>query len=281
MRFAKAHGLANDFILVAQADALPEAAWPSWVPKLCDRHTGIGGDGVAFYGAAPDGGVRMRLINADGGEAEISGNGLRCLAAYAFLRGLAPARHVVHTLAGAKTVDISAAGASRYSIRTDLGEPILASHLIPTALDPPAPRVLGHRLEAAGRTVEIVSTSMGNPHCAIFSEAVADDGTVRALGSVLERHSFFPNRTNVEFVTVLSRSRIRVRFWERGVGPTAASGTGAASAAVASILSGRTDRGVQVVCDGGSLAVDWPEGGRVLQTGEAEIVFEGEWLPEA
>jgi diaminopimelate epimerase len=119
---------------------------------------------------------------------------------------------------------------------------------------------------------------MGNPHCAVFLDLPADDPLLESLGPTLEFHPFFPRRTNVEFVTVVSPSEIRVRFWERGVGYTMASGTGSASAVVASILTGRTGRAVRAVCDGGTLDVEWPEGGSVKQTGEAEILYEGEWL---
>ena len=277
MRFAKAHGLGNDFILVAE-DLAPAEIGP-WTRRLCDRHRGIGGDGVLLHAPAPDG-IRMRLINADGIEGEISGNGLRCLAALAVRRGWAPPRHVVHTVPGPRPVEVVALDASRYRIATDLGAPILESASIPVALDPPRAPVLDWPLEVAGRTVRVTATSMGNPHCAVFLAEPPDDRLVAEIGAPLERHPFFPRRTNVEFVTILSRSEIRVRFWERGVGPTQASGTGSASAVVASILNGFVDRRVRVVCDGGVLEVDWPEGGHLHQVGEVEVLFEGDWLVE-
>jgi diaminopimelate epimerase len=275
MRFAKAHGLGNDFILVAEEDAPADLS--SWARRLCDRHRGIGGDGVVLHAREKDG-VRFRLVNADGLPGEISGNGLRCLAALAVRNAWAPARHVVHTVVGPRPVDVSPGGGSRYRILTDLGAPELGSADVPVVLDPPRPRVVDHPLEAAGRTVLVTATSMGNPHCAVFCQAPADDGLLQALGPALERHPFFPRRTNVEFVTVVSRGEIRVRFWERGVGYTMASGTGSASAVVASIITGRTDRRVRAVCDGGALEIEWPEGGTVKQTGEAEILYEGDWL---
>ncbi len=275
MRFAKAHGLRNDFILVAGSEG-PSEDLSAWSQRICDRHTGVGGDGVILYGPAPDGMV-MRLLNADGSEAEISGTGLRCLAALALARGLAPAAHVVHTAAGPRSVVVEGRGLRRFRIATDLGEPILRSDLIPVALDPPQAQVLDHPLQVAGREVRVTATSLGNPHCAVFADVRPDDATFAALGPALEHHPFFQNRTNVEFVTVRTRGEIEVRFWERGVGPTQASGTGAASAAVASILTGRVDRKVCVVCDGGRLEVEWPDGGHVHQVGDVEIVFEGEW----
>jgi diaminopimelate epimerase len=279
MRFAKAHGLGNDFILVAAAEAPTpaKADGSSWAVRLCDRHRGIGGDGVVLHEATPDG-VSFRLINADGLPGEISGNGVRCLAAFAVRKGWAAPRHVVGTVVGPKAVEVTPVAGSRYSVLTDLGVPALGSRDVPVALEPESARVVEHPLEACGRRWLVTATSLGNPHCALFLDAVADDSLLREIGPVLERHAFFPKRTNVEFVTVVSPSEIRVRFWERGVGYTMASGTGSASAAVAAIITGRTGRSVKAVCDGGTLAIEWPEGGSVRQTGEVEVLYEADWL---
>jgi diaminopimelate epimerase len=192
--------------------------------------------------------------------------------------GARPARHVVHKGGGPRPVEVETIGPGRYRIVTGLGPAILDSARIPVALDPPAPRVVDHPLTVGGETVRVTATSLGNPHCAVFLDAPADDALLSRLGPLLERHPFFPRRTNVEFVSVPSRSELRVRFWERGVGYTRASGTGAASAAVAAIVKGVADRRLRVVCDGGTLEVEWPEGSDVRQVGEVEIVFEGEWL---
>jgi diaminopimelate epimerase len=276
VRFAKAHGLGNDFLLVA-AESVPESPAP-WARRLCDRHLGVGADGVLAY-SLRDGGIAMRLINADGSAAEISGNGLRCLAAYAVSLGWLPASHDVFTTAGKRHVDVEARGGGCFRIATDLGAPRLASADIPCLVDPPRPIVLGLPLVvAAGRRVEVTATSLGNPHCAVFFDEPPDDAEIALLGPALESHPAFPSKTNVEFVSVRSRGELRVRFWERGVGPTSASGTGAASAAVAAMLRGSVDRSVRVVCDGGVLDVEWPEGGSVRQVGEVELLFEGEWL---
>ena len=277
MKFAKAHGLGNDFILVAASEEPEDPS--AWAARLCDRHRGIGGDGVVLHTPTPDG-VSFRLINADGLPGEISGNGLRCLAALAVRNGWAPPRHVVSTVVGPKAVEVAKVAGSRYSILTDLGAPALGSRDVPVALEPPAATVIDHPLDAGGRRVLVTATSMGNPHCAVFLEQEADDALLRELGPLLERHPFFPKRTNVEFVTVLGPAQIRVRFWERGVGYTMASGTGSASAAVASIITGRTGRKLKAVCDGGTLEIDWPEGGNLRQTGEAEILYEGDWLAD-
>jgi diaminopimelate epimerase len=276
MNVAKAHGLGNDFLLVAKAEMPADPA--EITRRLCDRHRGVGADGVIFF-EVQGSSASMRLFNADGGEAEISGNGLRCLSGYLVSTRAIAAEHVVKTKAGEKKAHVEWLGLSRFRVVTDLGAPILDSERIPVALEAPRAPVLGHEIEAAGQRVRATLTSMGNPHCALFYDAPPSDETVRALGSVLETHALFPNRTNVEFITVVSRGEIRVRFWERGVGQTSASGTGAASAAVASILNGFTDREVKVVCDGGVLEVSWPDGGVLRQTGEVEVLFSGEWLP--
>jgi diaminopimelate epimerase len=275
MRFVKAHGLGNDFVLVAAADA-PADVGP-WTRRLCDRHRGVGGDGVVLYGKV-EGGMSFRLVNADGTEVELSGNGVRCLAALAVRSGWAPPAHTVFTVSGPRPVDVRLLAGSRYAISTDLGPAILQSDRIPVALDPPQPRVVDHPLDAAGRAVRVTATSLGNPHCAVFLDEPPDDAFVASLGPVLERHPFFPRKTNVEFVTPVARGEIRVRFWERGVGATQSSGTGAASAAIAAILNGHADRRLRVACDGGTFDVEWPEGGHVRQIGEAEILFDGDWL---
>ena len=273
MRFTKAHGLGNDFILVAEADA--PSRREEWVRSLCERHRGIGGDGVVLHGPARDG-IRMTLVNADGLPGEISGNGLRCLAALAVREGWAPSVHTVHTVVGPRPVEVTPAGHGLYRITTDLGVPGLGSADVPMALDPPREPVTDHPIEVEGRTVRVTATSMGNPHCAVFCDEVADDALIATLGPALENHPLFPERTNVEFITVREEGEIRVRFWERGVGPTEASGTGSASAVVASILVGRTGREVRAVCDGGVLEIAWPEGGAIRQIGEAQIVFDGD-----
>jgi diaminopimelate epimerase len=275
-RFAKAHGLGNDFLLVEDA-CVPHDFGP-WARRLCDRHRGAGADGILRYRGVDEKSLFMKLINADGGEVELSGNGVRCLAAFAVRSGLMPARHTVLTVAGPRAVHVSSLTASRYRVETDLGVPGVRAREIPAAAVDPEAEILDQPLEVAGRSLRVTATSMGNPHCALFLEAPPDDATIAGIGPALEHHPLFPQRTNVEFVTVVNRSELRVRFWERGVGPTQASGTGSASAAVAAIRLGRADRTLRVHCDGGVLDVDWPQGGPVQQVGEVEILYTGEWL---
>ncbi len=280
LRFAKAHGLGNDFILVGEERA-PREEVAAWARRLCERHTGVGGDGVLLWSVDHPRRARMRLLNADGGEAEISGNGLRCLSASLVHAGLLEPLHVVTTAAGEREVEVRPQSPARFLVTCDLGAPILASDAIPMRLAPPRAAVIDAPLEAAGRGLRVTATSLGNPHCAVFVDEPVSDALLAELGAALERHPAFPRRTNVEFVSVVAPGELRVRFWERGVGPPRASGTGAASAAVAAVLGGRAERRVRVVCDGGVLEVFWPEGGAVRQTGEVELLFEGEWLAQA
>jgi diaminopimelate epimerase len=172
-------------------------------------------------------------------------------------------------------------GVARYRVETDLGVPRLASRDVPMALHPGLDRVVDHPLEVGGEVRKVTATSLGNPHCAVFLDEPADDGLVSRLGPAIERHPAFPERTNVEFVTIIGHKELRVRFWERGVGLTRASGTGAASAAVAAVLKGCVERRSRVVCDGGILEVDWAEAGVLRQIGDVELLFEGQWLNPA
>jgi diaminopimelate epimerase len=277
LRLAKAQGLGNDFLLMERGEVPGEAS--AWTRRVCDRHLGIGADGLILY-TVGGGHPTMTLLNADGGEAEISGNGLRCLSAYLVFKGWHPPAHIVQTAAGPRSVEVSSVAGGRFRIVTDLGAPILDSREIPLALDVPRASVIDIDVPLGEGSVDATCTSMGNPHCALFFDEPAEDGLVRSIGPALERHALFPRRTNVEFVTVISPRELRVRFWERGVGLTRSSGTGAASAVVAAAISGRGERSARVVCDGGVLDVDWAEGGSVRQTGEAEVLFEADWLAD-
>lgn len=273
MKFAKATGLGNDFILVSGSDVPPDAG--PWARRLCDRHFGVGGDGVLVY-APIENGVSMRLINHDGGEAEISANGVRCLAAYAVAKGLAKPDHDVDAT-GRRAVQVTTVAPHRFRVRTDLGAPRLRSDQIPMAIEPPVAAVIDHPVDVLGERVRVTGVSFGNPHAVIFTETPIDDERLTRLGTALEHHPIFPQRANIEFATVLSRDRVRMRIWERGVGVTLSSGTGSAATATAAILNGLTERTVAIECDGGVIECAWAEGGTLVQTGEAELLFEGEW----
>ncbi len=277
MRFTKAHGIGNDFIIVAEADV--PAAWSPWAIRLCDRNKGIGGDGVLIVGVDEARNIaRMKLLNPDGTHGEISGNGVRCVAAYACSRGLLPKSHTVVPSPGPRPVVVEQTGPRQFAVDTNLGVPGLSASSVPADFGN-LERVVDHELDVGGEVVRVTCCSMGNPHAALFFPEEEAEAAMLSLGAKIENHPLFPNRTNVEFVTVLSRNELRVRFWERGVGVTLASGTGSASALVASVLTGRTDRSVTVHCAGGDLQESWQEeGGPLLQRGAVEIVFDGEWL---
>lgn len=276
--FTKFHGLGNDFI-VADGRRLPRDL-QKFARAITDRHTGIGADGLLVLlkprGARNHAGVRF--FNADGSEAEMSGNGVRCAGA-ALLDGKRLRRVLrIETPAGVKALELisssPAAKEGRWTFRVNMGKPILEPDRIPfKAGRHPAP-VVAFPLPTAQGILAATVTSMGNPHCSIF---VSDFSLTpwQTLGREIERSPLFPNRTNVEFVRVISKSEIEVRYWERGVGETMSSGTGSCGAVAACILNGLTRRAVKVRTLAGRLEVSWPKGGEVLLTGPAKIIARG------
>lgn len=269
--FAKAHGLGNDFLLVAWKDAR-EADHPALARAICNRRTGVGADGLILWKREGDR-FRLRIINSDGSDAESSGNGLRCMAAYLFSRGEASDRVRLETVSGVYTIEPFG---DLY--RADMGLPALAPEAIPFVPAGDSPdRIVDYALDVDGETIRISACATGNPHCSIFVPDL-DEKTIARLGPKLESHPAFPNRTNVEFVRVINRSEIVVRFWERGAGPTPASGTGSCGAVVASILNGKTDRKVVVHAENGDLEVEWTESGRLWLVSSASVVAEGTFL---
>jgi diaminopimelate epimerase len=280
MRFTKLHGLGNDFLIVPPGGGPEPAAAADLARRICDRHTGVGADGLILLSIEKNepAEVAFRIFNADGSEAEISGNGLRCATAYLAWCGAVKSRQVLfHTAAGARPGEVLSGRGPRFEVRIGLGAPHLAARDIPFDDGQSLDRVLDYPLFVIKKNFTVTCVSMGNPHCSLFFDALPSRGEWRGLGAEIETHPFFPRRTNVEFIRVLGRNEIEVRFWERGVGETLASGTGSAAAAVAAILKGLTDRDVTVRTAIGSLRVEWPEGGEVLQSGPAEVVFSGDY----
>jgi diaminopimelate epimerase len=275
MDFVKFHGLGNDFIVV-RAEALPDDAAAQAV-RLCDRNFGIGADGLVFVLPSDKADYRMRIINADGSEAEQCGNAIRCVAKYVYDRGLVDTNRTTLTLetigAGAQNVQLAVENGKVAAVRVDMGEPILDGLKVPTTID--ASPVLDRPIEVDGRSFKFTAVSMGNPHCVIFVDDAAGFD-VHAWGPKLETHPVFPRRTNVEFVTVQARDRVDMRVWERGAGPTLACGTGACATLVACILTGRTGRTATVSLQGGDLLIEWNEAdNHVYMTGPAVEVFSG------
>jgi diaminopimelate epimerase len=253
LHITKAHAYGNDFLLV------DERVPPELVRRLCARHTGVGADGVVLYGRH-ERSATMRLFNADGSPSELSGNGLRCLAALIARRERLSVGStvIVETCAGTKSLELLAVERSRYTFRTALGAPADLRQLHIPVLD---------------ETVTASVLSVGNPQCVVLG-ALPDDGRFNRLGPALSTHSLFPAGTNVEFAYVETPNRVRILIWERGVGPTSSSGTGSAAAAVAAAAHGGAGRDLDVIAPGGTQRVEWREDG-IYQTGWAELVLEG------
>lgn len=282
MHFAKYQALGNDFLIVRERElrAVTED-FSSFARAICDRHFGAGADGLELLResssvAAAD--FEVRLFNADGGETPISGNGTRCVAAYLYLEEKWDQPQLrIATGAGVKILrPLGETRGRRLTFQAEMGLPRFESEQIPVRLARPLERVVRQELEVEGRVWEFTSVSLGNPHCSIFVDDFAACDW-RALGAAIEVHQAFPERTNVEFIRVANRQEIEVKFWERGCGETLASGTGSCAAALASMLNQLTDNSVRVVTPGGTLLVEWSEGGAVVLTGDAGPVYRGEW----
>lgn len=276
LRFTKMHGLGNDYVYVDGFDQnIPDA--PGELAKvIADRHFGVGGDGMILILPSDSADVRMRMFNADGSEGEMCGNGVRCVAKYAWDHGRSEANPMhVETGAGILKIDLQVRNDKVQSATVDMGEPVLDAEKIPSKL--PGERNVDVPLEIGGRTMKVTCVSMGNPHAVVFVE---DAGSVllEQWGPELENHPSFPNRINAHFVQVHDKTEVTVRTWERGSGVTLACGTGASAVCVAGVLTGRTDRAIIGHLPGGDLNLHWQESdNHVKMTGPASEVFSGEW----
>lgn len=275
MRFVKLEGCANDFIVTNEVE---ESKIADFVPRtagLCDRRRGIGGDGLIFVLPSESADYKMRILNADGSEPEMCGNGIRCFAVFLRQKGMVSGdRLKVETLAGIKEIEFVDDG-----VRVDMGPPILEGDKIPVqSQDSP---VTGAPVELPdGTSFSVTAVSMGNPHAVIYVDELTDE-LVLGRGKQLESHRFFPNKVNVEFVKVLSDTEVRMRVFERGVGETMACGTGACATAVAGILNKKHANEVTVHLLGGDLKIEWdgnPDSS-VKMTGPARWIYEGEIQP--
>jgi diaminopimelate epimerase len=280
MRFTKLEGIGNDFLIIPVADVEALDSPDDLARRMCHRNYGAGADGIIFLArsSSDDADFASRTFNADGSEAEVSGNGTRCTAAYAHYAGLWDGPEIrILTVAGIKRGRLVGREGSRFDFEFDMGEPRFSSESLPMALDEAIDRVVSYPLNLGGEMIEVTCVSMGNPHCTLFVtdlEAV----NIEEIGPLIEDHPVFPNRTNVEFARVVSDREIEVMFWERGVGRTMSSGTGSCGAAVSAALNNLTGRSLRVLTAGGPLRVDWREDNRVALTGSAEVVYEGRWL---
>jgi diaminopimelate epimerase len=276
MQFTKMHGAGNDYVYVnGFTQTLPENL-PALARRIADRHFGVGGDGLIVIGPSTVADARMQMFNADGSEAEMCGNGIRCVAKFVYDQGICRRPTLrIQTGAGVLSLDLEVVQGKVERARVDMGVPILDPQRIPTRL--PGDPVVDVPLTIDGQTWKVTCVSMGNPHCVIYVDEL-NDALVRGIGPRIERDAQFPQRVNVEFVQVVSPTEVRQRTWERGSGETLACGTGASAVCVAGVLTGRTERRITVHLLGGDLELEWrDDSNHVLMTGPATEVFTGQW----
>lgn len=274
MKFTKMHGIGNDYVYV---NCFEESVKnPAEVSKfVSDRHFGIGSDGLILISPSATADFRMNIYNADGSQAEMCGNGIRCVAKYVYDYGLTDKTEIsVETLAGIKYLRLQVENGKVASVEVNMGEPILEPKEIPVAVEESP--VVNVPVEVKGKIYHMTCVSMGNPHAIIFMNNVKDLD-IAAIGPYFENHTVFPKRTNTEFVEVLDRNTVNMRVWERGSDETLACGTGACATTVACILNDKTENEVTVHLLGGDLKIRWDrEANQVYMTGPATVVFDGE-----
>ena len=284
--FLKVQGAGNDFLLI---DALGENAhlneidWSGLAPRICDRHFGVGADGILIAQDTDVAEARMVIVNADGSDGEMCGNGFRCFTKYLVERaGIMPTDGAlaIETGAGVLHADLSNATSELVDrVRVDMGRAWLQADEVPVVHEGPAP-ILHHAVEVDGRSFDLTCVSMGNPHAVWFTEDEVDDFPLTEIGPLIETHPDFPRKTNVEIVNVLARDHLKMRVWERGVGITLACGSGACAVLVAARLRGRSDAAATVSLPGGDLEIAWDglddPSASVYMTGPASFSYEGQ-----
>jgi len=273
MRFTKMHGLGNDFIFFENLDNT-KMDYSSLAIKLCHRQLGIGADGIIAVLPSEIADLRMRIINADGSEANMCGNAIRCFAKYAYERGLAQSKTFrIETFAGIIIPEVITENEKVISVRVNMGKPNTERQFIPMLGD--EKEAIQVPVQVGNQEFKLTSLLMGVPHTMVFVPDL-NDIELEKTGRAIEKHSLFPKGTNVNFVEVVNRNRIKLRTWERGAGATLACGTGSCASAVASAINKHTGRNVSVELQYGQLDIEWAEDGTVFMTGPAEESFTGE-----
>ena len=277
MLFSKMHGLGNDFIVI-DARGKEDLDYNNLAKRMCHRYIGVGADGLLLVLDSDVADIRMRIINSDGSEAEMCGNGIRCFSKYVFERGIVKKdKFRVETLAGIIEPELIL---NEYGlvekVKVNMGKPSLKRKDIPMQGDPESDAI-NTSIEVDGKEYKITSLLMGVPHTVLFVDDV-EKVDIYTLGPKIERHEAFPRKTNVNFVQVIDKNNIKVRTWERGAGATFACGTGSCASVIAANLNGLTERKANVHLYFGTLEIEWQEDGTVFMTGPAEEVFVGEYL---
>lgn len=276
MKFTKMHGAGNDYVYVNCFEETLTAPPAELAKQISDRRFGVGGDGLILIRPSDVADATMQMFNADGSEAEMCGNGIRCVAKYVYDHGIARQDELkIQTGNGVLSLKLVIANGKAEQVTVDMGKPRLEPAEIPTSLsDKP---LVDFECQFGGQTLKVTTVSMGNPHCIVFVPQATDE-LVLGLGPIIESDPRFPKRTNVEFVEVISPTELKQRTWERGSGETWACGTGASAVCVAGVLTGRTQREVLIHLLGGDLSLRWDaETESVFMTGGATEVFTGSW----
>jgi len=287
INFTKMQATGNDFILVEASEVNQD--WSRMAIAMCDRHFGVGGDGLLVVSPSDKADLRMREFNLDGSEAEACGNGLRCVAKYAAYSGLVGAgtrQILVETTAGVRRAKLYRVNGEITRIQVSMGKPRFGIKDIPVVIEPSQKEtvditpILDYSLTVDGKELLLNFVSMGNPHAVCFGQHPVADFPLSQLGPKVERHRIFPNRVNFEVANVINRQQIEARVWERGVGETLACGSGACAVTVAAQLHGYIGNKADIKLPGGILSVEWDGVGEVLLSGSAKVVFTGEWPEE-
>ena len=272
--FTKMHGTGNDYVYVNLfEEKIPDPE--KLAIQISDRHFGIGSDGLILIAPSEKADCRMIMYNVDGSEGAMCGNGIRCVAKYAYEHGIAKNTHMtVETKSGIKTLDLTVEGEKVVYVRVSMGQAILKPEQIPVKAE--GDSFVAQPLVVDGKEYTVTCVSMGNPHCVVFTEGI-DELDLEKIGPKFENHEMFPDRINTEFVEVIDSHTLRMRVWERGSGETISCGTGTCAVTVAAVLNGHCQRGeeIEVQVRGGSLFDTYTESGEVLMKGPAETVFEG------
>ena len=269
---SKYQSYGNDYLVIRESDLTRRRA-AALTRDICRRHFGIGGDGCVFVEPGGKDRFRIRIFNPDGSEAAMSGNGCRCAGAFVHHRGwYRNLDLILETLSGVKIHQLLGRDESSWRYRSSLGRPSFIPKEIPIRLEGEFSQVVDHSLLVGTVPVTVTALSVGNPQCVVFVSTLPRDAELRRLGSALEVHPAFPERTNVSFVQVTGPRRLQVRIWERGVGPTHSSGTGCSGAAVAAIHTGRVGSPARIGTETGEQEVEWQPGGEVHLTGRVEFV---------